>query len=494
MTHPACILTVLILISSRAMGQLQYDEGVWVSYTDFQQVTDVAVGRDEIYISTTGGILRYQRYQQRWEDPWVVVRGISQSIDLRGAINVDYLAETDEVAVSTMKGAAYLYDPVSKYWKPTEHDFTVPEMVSTVDIGFLDRPDWTISRRTYFPQGQNTIMDSNLRQYPLTVFADDGWGNWWIGINDVGILQLDTRTKRGTVWELGLYGRDVRALAAGEGWTISAGHNRERGISFWKRKQNVWDHLEQEYAAGLESNWVNDLAVSGRWALAATDYGVTLIDLKNGNCRTWTVFDGLWSDQTTCVAVDGDTAWVGTEIGVNKLFLPKGPVKRLENRDIMNQPCYRIAVDPQVVWVGGELGLYRLDRATELGGYLENEGGVGGPVYALYSARSEIWVGRMTGIEVIDKQSLKSEGYPSQAFFEGDVVNALAARDSLVWIGTDRGLWKFDRDRNRWFRYDQMDGVLDNRIYAIRMDGNYLLLGSKAGITRFFWNDPNRID
>lgn len=481
-------------VLSESSGQLQYDEGDWVSYADFQHVTDIAVGRDEVYFATTGGVLRYHRYKHYWKEPWVIVRGRTESVDLRGATNVDYLPETDEVAVQTIKGYAYLYNPVTKYWKSFDHQFTPPELVDVADVAFIKRPDWAPSRRAYFPQGNNTVMDSNLKKYSLTAYADDGWGTWWIAVIGAGILQLDIQTKRATIWELGLYGRDVRAFARGGGWTIIAGHNRTGGITFWKRKKNLWDHLEREYTAGLESTWINDLAVSGRWALAATDYGLAQINLKNGICRTWTIYDGLWSERTTCVAVDKDTAWVGTDLGVCRLLLPKGPVKRLENRDLMNQPCYRIAVDGEAVWIGGELGLYRLDRKTGRGGYLANEGGVAGPVYALHSRKNEIWVGRMTGIEVINKRNLTSIGYPSQAFFGGDQVNAIMAQDSLVWIGTNRGLWKFDRDRDRWFRYDQIDGLLDNRIYAIYPDGDYLLLGTIAGITRFFWNDPERID
>lgn len=500
--NTAIIFTVWMLsvcFPARVRAQLQYEEGVWVSYTDFNQVTDVAVGRDYIYIATKGGVLRYHRYRNRWEDPWVVVRGFEGRVDLRGATNVDYLEETNEVAVAVVRDSLYhyLYDPVARYWmrmEPGEHTFSSPLQVDITDAIFLDLPGWTVSHRTYFLQGKNVIMDSYLRKFYLGVFADDGWGNWWVGIDGIGTLQLDRRSQRGIVWEMGLYSRDVHTLARGEGWTILAGHNRQGGIVFWKREKNIWDHLEPTYTAGLESSWINDLAVYNHWVLAATDYGLAQINLKDGTCRTWTVFDGLWSKRTTCVAVDGDTAWVGMENGVCILHLPRGPVERLDMEALLNQPCYRIAVDAQAVWIGGEIGLFRLDRKTGTGGYLGLEGGVGGAVHALHSIPDEIWVGRFTGIEAVDKQSLKQTGFPAQAFFDGAEVNAIMAGDSLVWIGTNRGLWKFDRVRNRWHRYSQADGLLDNRVYSILGDGDYLLLGTRDGVTRFFWNDPTRID
>lgn len=474
-------------------AQMQYEEGVWVSYTNFHQVNDIAVGIDYIYLATPGGVLRYQRYKHLWDDPWVIVRGLEGSIDLRSAGNVDYLAETNDVAVLTSRGA-FLYDPTAEYWVSTDHTFDAVQQTQLNQAFFIDRPGPTVSGRSFFNQGNEAIMDSDLRRYQLGAFADDGWGNWWISVEGVGVMQMDSRTLRGNLWELGLFGSDVRTLARGQGWTVLAGHNREKGITFWKPKDNLWDHLEPKYTAGFESAWINDLAVTGRWLLAATDYGVAQIDLKNGSCRTWTVFDGLWSNQTLSVAADKDTVWIGTEDGLNVLYLSRGPVKRIELESLKNQPCYRLAVDGQAVWVGGEIGLFRLERATGVGEYMGLEGGVGGPVFALRSTEDEIWVGRYTGLEVVDKQSLKQEGYPAQAFFGGAQINAVLPVDSLVYFGTNQGLWKFDRFRNRWHQYTEFDGLLDNRVNAILQDGDYLLLGTSAGVTKFFWNDPSRAD
>ncbi|TKJ40393.1 hypothetical protein CEE37_08715 [candidate division LCP-89 bacterium B3_LCP] len=487
------IFSIFVLLPQPSSAQLKFDEGVWVSYTDFRHVVDVDVGKNYIYVATSGGVLRYHRYKKRWEDPWVVVRGYDNAIDLRTAANVDYLSDTDEVAVLTTRGA-FVYNPVFKYWKPTTHSFATPQQIDLTDAVFLKTPDFTISHRTYFPQGNNMVMDNKLRKYPLTVYADDEWGNWWIGLDGVGVLQLDIHSKRGTVWEMGFFGTNVQAIARGKGWTISAGQNRNGGITFWKRRANIWDHLEPAYTTSLESAWINDIAVAGKYALAATDNGLTKINLKNGNCDTWNVHDGLWSNRTVCVAVDKDTAWVGTEDGVCKVFLPKGPIVRMQQPALGHQIFYDIAVDKQAIWCGGNMGLYRLDRETGKGGYLGLSGGVGGPVYSIHSTNSEIWVGRMSGVEVINKRSLKQTGYPSYAHMHGAEIYAVYAKGNLAWVGTNSGLWKFDRSRNYWHQYTYLDGLLDNRVYEIYPDGDYLLIGTASGVTRFFWNDPDRVD
>jgi ligand-binding sensor domain-containing protein len=337
-------------------------------------------------------------------------------------------------------------------------------------------------------------MDNQLRQHSLGPSATDNWGFQWTGVQGVGILRLDTRLLRGTMWELGVFGSDVRDLARGEGWVVLAGHNRNQGITFWKGRENLWDHLEPRYTAGLESSWINDLAVTGRWLLAATDAGLAQIDMKNGSSRMWTLFHGLWSNRATSVTADRDTVWIGTENGVSVLNIAKKEVKRLTVPELANQPIYRLAVDAEALWAGGEGGLFRLDRAPGAGGWLELEGGVGGAVYALQVTPREIIAGRFGGVEIIDKATLAQTGYPAEAFVAGSAVNAVLAMDSLVWVGTDQGLWKLDRSRNRWHRYTDTDGLLSLQVTALQPDGDHLLIGTPEGVTRFRWNDPSRGD
>jgi hypothetical protein len=486
-------MILVLLFPVLCWSQMQYDENVWVSYSSFRQVTDVAVGRNFVYISTTGGVLRWDLYKRVWDFPWVIVRGREASIDLRSALNVDYLPETDQVAVLTSRGA-FLYEPTARVWEPTQREFYPAGATELNQAIFLEPPGTTVTGRNYFPQGSSNIMDRELHQHPLGAFAADNFGFWWIGVEGVGVLQLDSRMLRGTMWEMGLYGTNVRAMVRGGGWIILGGNNPTGGISIWKPEASIWDHLEPRYNAGLQSGIVSDLEVTGHLALAATDFGMTQFDLRNGTGRTWRVVEGLWSDHTNGVAAERDTAWVATENGVNYITLPKGPCKRLNVEGIKNVHAYRIAVDPQALWVGTDLGLFRMDRTTGQGEYLGQEGGVGGPVTALFSGAEELWAGRVTGLEVIKKQNLGQTGFPAQAFFAGAQIFDILPVDSLVYIASDRGLWKLDRYRNRWHQYLREDGLISNHVNALLRDGDYLLIGTSEGVTRFFWNDPSRID
>ncbi|MBU0518888.1 hypothetical protein KJ564_08140, partial [bacterium] len=445
-------------------------------------------------VATTGGVLRYHRTKNEWLDPWVIVLGRIESVDLRNAYNVDYVQDENAIAVQTNKGT-FTYNFTFKNWQPSEHDFEPPLPATEVtNLAFLNMPDYSVSGRSFSRSNEVGIMDNKLRKYGFSIFADDQFGDAWVGIEGVGVLQLNKYSQRGIVWELGLSGSDVRAIAFGENWYCFGGHNRSGGISFYRPKRQVWDHLSWEYTMGLQSTWINDFEVSGKYLLAATDLGLAQINLKNGGTRTYAIQQGLWSNLVTSVAVDKDTVWVGMEDGVCKLFLPKGPVKRLEQPSLRTQPVYRLEVDSEALWVGGESGLYRYDRKSGKGKYIEGGSVVGGQVYAMFNTPTELWTGRFNGIKVTDKKTLKEEGWSAQAFFDGAEVYAIAKVDSLVFVGTDNGLYKFDRTRNRWHRFSEEDGLIDNHVTALYQDGDYLIIGTKEGVTQFFWNDPMRID
>ena len=68
------------------------------------------------------------------------------------------------------------------------------------------------------------------------------------------------------------------------------------------------------------------------------------------------------------------------------------------------------------------------------------------------------------------------------------------ADSAHVWVGKENGLLKYVKRENRWYRYSRADGLLDNSVRWILLDGDYIWLGTGRGLTRFFWNAPHLID
>jgi hypothetical protein len=45
-----------------------------------------------------------------------------------------------------------------------------------------------------------------------------------------------------------------------------------------------------------------------------------------------------------------------------------------------------------------------------------------------------------------------------------------------------------------WKLFTTEDGLLDNFCYRLLLDGDYIWIATASGITRFYWNNPDRID
>ena len=85
------------------------------------------------------------------------------------------------------------------------------------------------------------------------------------------------------------------------------------------------------------------------------------------------------------------------------------------------------------------------------------------------------------------------ERHPS---FESGVsgrIMSLTADEHCLWVGTDAGLVKLDRETGIWYSYTRtQDRLLDDRVQCMAVEGKYLWIGSPLGLTRFLWNDPYR--
>ena len=70
----------------------------------------------------------------------------------------------------------------------------------------------------------------------------------------------------------------------------------------------------------------------------------------------------------------------------------------------------------------------------------------------------------------------------------------MVATERYVWLATGYGLLKLRKEDEKWFTYTRSDGLADDIAYDIALDGNYIWFGTPRGATRFWWNEPSRID
>jgi sugar lactone lactonase YvrE len=84
----------------------------------------------------------------------------------------------------------------------------------------------------------------------------------------------------------------------------------------------------------------------------------------------------------------------------------------------------------------------------------------------------------------------KTRVYDNRMNFPGLYVSKIACDRKHVWAATQDGVWKLNRMTDIWVRYTTDDGLLDNQVQDLALDGDYIWFGTPQGATRFFWNNP----
>ena len=145
--------------------------------------------------------------------------------------------------------------------------------------------------------------------------------------------------------------------------------------------------------------------------------------------------------------------WIATDNGVYR-HRSGGAWKKIEDPDSgnLNRAVFTVDMDGDAIWFGNDSSLLKFTRST--GGWQE-------------------W---LLPIAV------------GGAAFRMNII------DQAVWLGTRYGAVKFDRKRETWRIYTSQDGLLDETVQAILSEGNHIWFGTPEGVTRFFWNDPGRVD
>lgn len=148
------------------------------------------------------------------------------------------------------------------------------------------------------------------------------------------------------------------------------------------------------------------------------------------------------------------------------------------------------------VWVGGNAGLFHLVKGKQ--GRLQQARTplpreiTTLPVNALYlDKRGNLWIGTSgQGLFIFDPRTLKFKSYFAVDGLAHDIVYSILSSnsDSLLWIGTQKGLSCFNIATESFHNYFVEDGLADNEFNTAacwKSPDGYLYMGGINGITYF---------
>jgi len=488
-------LFYLLMLSPLIQAKGKYLEGDWVSYSVFRYVTSIAMDYRHVYFGTTGGVTRYNKIDQIWDSPFTTSDGLPDN----WTRNIAYDPDRDQIWADTYGGPAVYY-PAFGYWSK---DYKFPKELAKSDTANLSLPNFFTD---YGPTtaGNYYVMDENLYRYPITNYLrnDYDFNEIWLGTWGLGAGVASLQSLRLKMLQFGLYDKDVKAiLIDGDNiWLGGTGFLKpSSGITRYNRKTETWEYYSTSDVLFLSSQEVNTMKADSQYVWLGTQKGLARMRKKDSTWRTYNSFNGLPEDQITALKSEGRYLWIGTTRGLALYDLQSDTLKTVKDPLLKNLYIFSILTDSFYVWVGTESGVYTLDKEKKTWyRFVTPDGLLNNQVRSIArwsdqkvsSGKDEIWFGTDAGILGYSPVSDKSKVYDNRLNFPEVDVFKLVCDKRNVWVATKSGVWKLNRATDIWIKYTTDDGLLDNNVQDMVLDGDYIWFGTPQGATRFFWNDP----
>jgi ligand-binding sensor domain-containing protein/tRNA A-37 threonylcarbamoyl transferase component Bud32 len=253
---------------------------------------------------------------------------------------------------------------------------------------------------------------------------------------------------------------------------------------------------------GLSSNLVQQVLEDDKGNLWITTYGGGLNRLSNGIFTSISKADGLSDDNLVGLCIDRDNnLWIGTEgSGLNRLPLPDGPITILDSKNGLSNNYIGdfICEDKEgSLWIGTEKGLDQLHNG-KLITWTTAEGLSDDYISCVYEdSQKRLWVGTYTGgLNILESEPGTGTyrvstlaGMIGAGNLPGQISSLWEDRLHNIWIGSrGNGLVRltFTGPRVTGTTFTAKDGLSHNTVWAIYEDHDGIIwVGTRKGLNKF---------
>ncbi len=482
-------------------------------------VKSIAVDGHDVWIGlSASGVRKFNKDTGTWTS-YTVVSGLAQngvgciSADER-YVWVGHIGRSSDSALSR-------YDKIKGNWQTYSTALLLDNEIADVVVG--DRYTWIL-----YPSRRDvgcTQFDRNTEQWTniprpegvdnITDVIEDGEYIWFSTEED-GICSFHTASGEWTLYEHDLLHDEV----CDEGLLVdenSVWVGTPMGLCRYDRESESWIYYTKERT--LEGEGVYAIAVDDRYVWCGTDRGLSRYDKVRGD---WTNFRGdrrgdsssgrLINNHILSLAVYGRYVWIGTIRGASKYdrIAATWDDFTMEN-GLPGERIVSITLDDNHVWMGTNFGVGRYPRmADDPNAWVAYTTGisikpieskeyvstmVSNEVQCVAVDKDYLWVGTKRGVGRYDKSSDSWDNYTSQDGLTDDAVSSIAMSDDMVWFGTAHGVSAYNQKSRDWVTFTTKDGLASDRITCIFHDEG--LPGSGAvwfgtfdsGLTRYDIHD-----
>ena len=401
-------------------------------------------------------------------------------------------AKTIRRIIATEKDVWILYRPwddagVTRYDRRTKEWTTIRSGRGTLELAADDDYLWLAApneglRRFHFASGTwttfkdiNGLLHNHVGEYGLAVDEDYVW---------VGTLRgLSRYDKRKESWTPltalpTLVGRTVRTADADERFVWIG---TDEGMSRYDQVLGTWKNYRQE--GGSE----NIETHGGHWH-------------RHGRKKR----DSLSDNVVSSIVVDEQYVWVGTRDGVNrfdKIALQWDQYKTEHGLPANNVTS--VSSDGDSIWVGTNSGIGKYPRTSDdLNAWITYTSGteiqpsavskefaeslVTDQIWCITASKRHVWVGTRRGVSKYDISRDIWKTITIEDGLTSDEVSCIAIDGDNVWFGSDRGVTLYNEKTDVWDAYTTEDGLTSNKVTTIGVDGTEVWIGTyNAGVSRF---------
>ena len=498
-------------------GVLAYSKNsdTWRHYTTrdglaANKTTTLMVDGNDVWVVLRDNrICRYRRDTEEWETHQVVFKEISPDMESR---RTRLAADRRYVWVPAQREGVARYNKQNETWKR----YTSADGLLDTMIGFVivDNDDvwayggWGEGLSKY---DENTdswvIIDSSkglvadqIREVISGV--DYMWvlynQSWWENDDTVPASGFHRANQtwqvfRGHPESVGNNFRDVQETAEFV-WFGS----QEHGISRYDKASSSWTVFTEE--DGLLNNRINypTLKADGNFLWLGGSDGISRYDMRKDS---WTVYTGMRSVPAYvvhAVAVDSRYVYCGTDQGARRY--DKQNDLWLEER-IAEEPVNDLAIDDKYLWIATAKGVTRFDKSAHWADQHEAENGLADTFVKVAAVEGRtLWVGTEKGVSRYNTLSddpnawetftraddvdtmLLSQEYANSLI--DNRVTSIAVGDRYVWVGTERGISRYDMKKEVWVTYAKQEGLHHNKVSSICIDSSWVWFGTEGGVSR----------
>ena len=463
--------------------------GQAVTYRNYDYVRAVTSSVRYAYYATTGGLIRYDKMQQRWDT--LQIGADEAPLDLIDRIWVDKFDQS--VFVSTESGL-YEYDDFFKRWNLINELPTIDNDVRHIAAPDIMLPEFSAN---YVDKGE--LVDIYGRRFATTDIVLEAGGDMWIGTWGFGPAKGDISTRLMSLLPYGLLQNRVDVILSDDSLLWLGGEifgDYRTGLSALQPTENRFVYLESGLTSEFPAVDVRCLEADSARLFVGTPAGLFTINKSTGVARgPLNARRGLLVDFVVSLLRTGDSLFVGTAEGLSVINLKTDSIVHVRPETFHQRVIYDLEKVDNTIWIASGAGAFRFTPDSDrLQQFQDSDLVLFSTVLNVEHYDGQVWLASDAGVVRLDLTTGKSESFREAGDWRDR--RALAVNNRLVALADDIGLYiiVLGKKKTRTYRLTTDDGLASNYVLSLRFDGDYLWIGTEKGLTRFFWNDPRWID